>query len=191
MRPDPLQKIPPHAKKVFDGIIFDIWQWEQEQFDGSVKVFEKATRPDTVVIIPTTSDRKILLLEEDQPGRSTIVTLPAGRADVDGEDGLTAAKRELKEETGYESDDWELLSARHPETKIDWVVYLFIARNCRKTCEACLDPGERITLREVTLDELLALMEDPRYRGNSTMVEFIKAKYHPPARALLETKLFG
>lgn len=33
-------KLPPQAKKVFTGQIFDVYQWEQEMYDGSFETFE-------------------------------------------------------------------------------------------------------------------------------------------------------
>ncbi len=45
-------KIPSHAVKVFSGVIFDVYQWEQELFNGNVSTFEALRRPSTVIIIP-------------------------------------------------------------------------------------------------------------------------------------------
>lgn len=45
-------KIPSHATKVFSGVIFDVYQWEQELFNGNIATFEALRRPSTVIIIP-------------------------------------------------------------------------------------------------------------------------------------------
>ncbi len=37
-------KIPPNAKRVFKGIIFDVYQWQQKMFDGSKETFEMLKR---------------------------------------------------------------------------------------------------------------------------------------------------
>ena len=34
-------KVPKQAKRVFKGVIFDVYQWEQEMFDGTKEIFEK------------------------------------------------------------------------------------------------------------------------------------------------------
>ena len=31
--------VPKNAKKVFTGEIFDIYQWQQEMYDGSLSIF--------------------------------------------------------------------------------------------------------------------------------------------------------
>ena len=94
-RPKSKQPIPAHAKRVFSGRIFDVYQWEQEMFDGTTETFEPIWRLPTVEIIATVGD-KILIEEQDQPDRKNNITLVAGRADH-SEDMLAEAKRELLE----------------------------------------------------------------------------------------------
>lgn len=190
-RPASKQPIPPHAKQVFKGDIFDVWQWEQELYDGSTKIFEKVQRQDTVVIIPSTSDGKLIFVEDEQPARSTILTFPAGRMDKEGEHPLECAQRELLEETGYASEDWSLYKAHQPITKVDWAIYIFVAKGCKKVAEADPGPGERITVSLVTLDDIIAKVGDPRLIHDDLDVELIEAKYNPEARKHLEHILFG
>src|ERR1700745_3312240 len=123
-RPESKQPIPPDAKRVFKGVIFDAYQWEQPQYDGSVKTFEKLKRPDTVVVIAVTPENKILISHQEQPGKPAFIGLLGGRVD-EGEEPLAAAKRELLEESGYESQDWDLFFAVQPVSKIEWGVYCF------------------------------------------------------------------
>ncbi len=54
-----------------------------------------------------------------------------------------------------------------------------------------LDSGERITVREVTLDELIALADDPRFQNRELQIPLIKARYDAEVRASLEKLLFG
>src|ERR1051326_6093413 len=116
------QPIPPEGKKVFAGKLFDVYQWEQKMFDGSTEIFEKLKRADTVSVIPVTPDHRILIIEDEQPGRCSIITIPGGRCDKD-ERPDEAARRELKEETGYGYKELELWKAWHPMSKVDWVLY--------------------------------------------------------------------
>lgn len=190
-RPVSRQPIPENAQRVFEGVIFDVFQWDVEAYDGSTLRFEKVRRDDTVVVIPSLSDKRIIIEEEEQPGRIPILTFPAGRMDVEGEDPLIAIKRELLEETGYESDEWTLWRAFQPVTKVDWAVYIFTARNCRKTREADPGPGERVNVLLKTLDEVMELVNEPNFISDDTRSDFLIAKYEPEARALLEKTLFG
>jgi hypothetical protein len=86
-RPVSRQPIPENAKLAFKGKIFDVYQWEQEMYDGSKTIFEKIKRPDTVVVFPVLDDGTILLTEQEQPGREPFIDAPGGRVD-EGEEGL-------------------------------------------------------------------------------------------------------
>src|SRR5216683_553384 len=149
-------KLPPQAKKVFQGEIFSVHQWEQKLYDGTTATFEMLKRPGTIQIIPT-SGEDVYLSYEEQPTKPRTYTLFGGRQEPD-EDPLTTAKRELLEETGLESDDWELLKTYEYEGKIEWPMYLFVARNCRKIAEQHLDPGEKIDVKKVSFPEFLDIV---------------------------------
>lgn len=171
-RPKSNQPIPENAKCVFNGILFDVYQWEQEQFDGSKKIFEKIRRPDTVVVFPVLPDGRIILTKQEQPGKDPFIGATGGMMDK-GEDILTAAKRELLEESGYEAEEFILWDAQHPMSKVDYVVYTFIAKGLKKVSDLHLDVGEKIELMIVTFDELL----DIGTQGNFSEVEIVHHLY--------------
>src|SRR3989338_4783229 len=106
-RPPSKQPIPDHAKMVFKGIMFEVYQWEVDGYDGSKKIFEKIKRPDTAMIIPITEDGKIIVALQEQPHKPPFMGTIGGRVDEDG-GVLQTAKRELLEETGYEAKEWIL-----------------------------------------------------------------------------------
>lgn len=147
-------KIPEHAKKVFEGVIFDVYQWEQEMFDGSKATFECLKRPATVVIIPL-MDGQVTLIKEQQPRTCERMTIPGGRQEK-GEEPSETAKRELKEEIGLVSEDWELICTYEPSGKIDWQIYVYVARDCKKVSEPNLDAGEKIRMMEFDIDTAIA-----------------------------------
>ena len=173
IRPTSIQPIPDYAKKVFEGVIFDVYQWEQELFDGTKTLFEKLKRPDTVVVFPVLPDGKILLTEQEQPGKEPYIGATGGRVD-DGEDILAAAQRELLEESGYEAEEFILWDAQHPTSKIDWVVYTFIAKGLKKVSDLQLDGGEKIHLKPVAFEEF---MDIALYNKNFSEKEIISKLY--------------
>ena len=183
------QPIPEDAKIVFRGKLFDVYQWEQELYNGEKITFEKLKRPDTVVVFPVLDNRNILLTHQEQPGKSAFIAGAGGRVDP-GEDILSAAKRELLEETGYEASDFILWNAEHPQSKIDWVVYTFIAKGLKKVAEPDLDGGEKIQVREYTFEEMLTLAEDKNFAEKEVVPELLKARIHPEKMEELR-KLFA
>ncbi|QQS61728.1 MAG: NUDIX hydrolase [Candidatus Moraniibacteriota bacterium] len=188
-RPKSKQPIPDNAKKVFAGVLFDVYQWEQELFDGTKTLFEKLKRPDTVVVFPVLDDGKIILTEQEQPGKEPFIGATGGRVDK-GEDILEAAKRELLEESGYEASEFVLWDAQHPTSKIDWVVYTFIAKGLKKVSEMNLDAGEKITLKLVDLDEFIEIALNKNFVEKEIIPKLYEAKLYPEKNEELK-KLFN
>jgi 8-oxo-dGTP pyrophosphatase MutT (NUDIX family) len=185
--------VPDNASRVFKGDIFDVYQWPQKQFDGTIKTFEMLKRPDTASIL-VVRDGQVLLTHDEQPGHSVRLSVPMGRVDETDESWLSAAKRELREETGLICSTWRLLSVSQPAHKIEWFASLFLAMDITEEGEQELDPGgEKITMewrdyaelrehalsgmeptlyymmplfsRAKTIEELIAL---PEFAGTST-----------------------
>ena len=175
-RPQSRQPIPPHAKRVFKGVLFDVYQWEQEMFDGNIKTFEKIKRVDTVGILPITAQGKIILSRERQPGTEPFIGCIGGRMD-EGEDPLLAAKRELAEEAGIEAREWKLWFSCQPSTKIDWAVYSFIVKDLKRLKIQDLDSGEKIELIEVGFDEFVnKIVTQDNYRDFEIAIRILQEK---------------
>ncbi|MEA2092854.1 MAG: NUDIX hydrolase [Patescibacteria group bacterium] len=188
-RPPSKQPIPNHAKKVFSGIMFDVYQWEQKLFDGTKTTFEKLKRPDTAVIFPVTDEGKIILTEQEQPGKKPFIGAAGGRID-EGEDVLEAAKRELLEETGYKASKYILWNSCQPISKIDWAVYIFIAKGIKKVSDLNLDAGEKITLKEVSIDEFIEIGTGEKFAEKEIINQLYEAKLYPKKREEVK-KLFN
>jgi len=96
--------LPINSKKVFEGVIFDVYQWEETLFDGSVTIFEAVKRKDSVQIIAIFNNQ-LVLLEEEQPFIGKFLALSGGVCETNvPEDD---ARRELLEETGFICDSLE------------------------------------------------------------------------------------
>lgn len=163
--------VPDSAKLVFEGQIFDTYQWEQVLYDGSTHTFEKIVRHDTAVIYPILEDGKILLIKDSQPQRETVITAPSGRLE-EGENPEEAIVRELLEETGHKAGAVIPFYTYQPYEKVDWFVHVFIGKNCKKVQEPKVDAGEKIELMPVSYEELiqLVLSESIRQEGLNNLV---------------------
>lgn len=151
--------IPKDAKLVFKGEIFEVYQWQQELYDGSFETFEMLKRPDTVTIIAVDGD-EIIVLDEEQPGGIVRKSsLPGGRVDP-GESTLQAAKRELEEETGLQFEKWAMLSVDQPERKLEWFRYLYIASGVVGRAPTRHGAGEKIEVKRIPFDDFKLKYQD-------------------------------
>lgn len=169
--PEKAKLIPEEAERVFQGKIYEVYQWPQKMFDGSFETFEMLRRPDTVKIIPIVtaeearnlgleaSETQIIVTKQEQPRKDCFYDYPGGRMDEEDADELVAAKRELLEETGLSFRNWKLIKVEQPFNKIDWLVYTFVATGLLGQTEQSLDAGEKIEVIAMSFDELKKLAE--------------------------------
>lgn len=181
--PEKAKLIPAEAKLVFRGEIYEVYQWSQKMYDGSTETFEMLRRPDTVkavaVLTPeeqkkirgvqdlsaSESGDKIVITKQMQPRKDWFYDYPGGRMDETDADELEAAKREMREEAGMEFRKWKLVAVEQPFTKIDWLVYTFVATGLIGQVEQNLDAGEKIEVELATLEKIeqLAKADESQY----------------------------
>jgi ADP-ribose pyrophosphatase len=135
-------------------------------------------RVDTVIVLAITPEGQVVVINEEQPNRKQQTALPAGRCERE-EDRLLAAKRELAEETGYTSDNWEHWQTIDPMHKAEWSLHFFIARDAHKTTEPHLDPGERIETKLMSVEEFLQGIIDQTIDGAEIERQVLRARLDP------------
>lgn len=183
-----MRKIPEHAKKVFEGKIFDVYQWEQVLFDDSKAIFESLKRSETVTVIPVTEDGKIMLIEEEQPQIPLHLKNVAGKVDP-GEKPEETARRELLEETGYACKELRLWYLENPVYKIDWTVYTYVAKGCKKVGDQNLEGGERIKPILYSFEEFIDKVLEEDFPNLALKVKVLEAKVDPQKMEELKSLL--
>lgn len=189
-KPKSKQPLPKNAKKVFEGIIFDVYQWQQRMFDGSFATFEKIKRPDTVVVFPILDDGKIILTKQEQPGKEPFIGATGGIVEKE-ETIIEASKRELLEESGYEAKELVFWKSLQPIGKIEWSVYVFVARGLTKVAELKLDSGEKIELLTVSFDEFLQIASQPNFYEQEIYRDVAEAIADPKKKEELKKFMIG
>lgn len=182
--------LPPHSKKVFQGEIFSVWQWPQKLYDGTTKNFEILTRPDTAYLLAVMEDEKLLLIQDEQPQRGPVLTIPRGRVEA-GETAQDAARRELQEETGYGVKEITLWHSHRPWGKVSWNIYYFIGRGAYKIGDATVDPGERIALRPTSFEDFVELGAQGALQDPQLQIMMLQAKLDSHKMAEFKKILYG
>ena len=136
-------------ENVFHGIGFEIENTETERDDGSIVPWQLIHYYGCSCVLAI-NDKEEVLVEANfrYPYCKEILEIPAGEKE-EGETWLDAAKRELKEETGYIGE------VIYPSVgSSDEVRHLFLAKKLRKE-ETHLDAEERITCSFIPRNQLL------------------------------------
>ncbi len=123
------------------------------QGDGRESDWDLVDSPDSVVVLALTATQEVVAIRQFRPGPDRVMTsLPGGLLDA-GEGVLDAAARELREETGYVGERWEVVTHTTPykSTERRWVA---IARDCVLDGAQSLDEHEDIAVCVLSLVEL-------------------------------------
>jgi len=112
---------------------------------------------DWVNVLALTPDEHVVMIRQYRFGTQEVtLEIPGGLIDA-GETPLEAARRELREETGYDAERWTSLGSIAPNPAIHRNrLYTFLAEGCRLAGEQQPDPGEDIEV------ELQPLRDVPR-----------------------------
>ena len=129
---------------------------------------------DWVNIIPVTADGRVVLIRQYRHGTNDMtLEIPGGMVDREDPSPLHAARREMQEETGYDSEDIIPLGAIHPNPAIQGNrCHSFLARNVEKLFEPSFDTTEETEVILVHTDELPELVSQERITHAVVVVAF-------------------
>ena len=174
---DPLAWEEVHTEHVIKDEWIDLRRSSWRLPDGSVfEPFYSYSRRDFVVVVASDTEGNYLCVRQFRHGIKQVTTeFPAGGIerkdsdsswqDVSMEDALLAAKRELREETGYESDEWKyLLSVPSNASLADNYAHLFVARNCRKVTGQELDVTEFLNVIKLPARKIEEMIDGGQFQ---------------------------
>lgn len=156
--------------------------------DGTVfEPFYSYSRRDYVVIVAEDTEGQYLCVRQYRQGIGQVTTeFPAGGIErTDGkeygpaasaEDGLAAAKRELREETGHESEDWtHLITVPSHATLADNYAHIYLARGCHRVGDQHLDETEFLNVCRYTAEEIEELIRTNRFQQAMHIMAWLMA----------------
>ncbi len=170
--------IPATAIKVFSGVFFDVYQWQQELYDGSFITFERAKRPDSASVIAVTPDKKIIVTQQEQPTLKPFWGLLGGVVDP-GETPLETAQRELLEESGMEATSFEHWFSVQNSSRVEWAIHMYIAHDAQLVQAAAPEAGEKITLHTLEFEEFVQLVQHDKFRNHEVSLRVLQAAATP------------
>jgi len=130
-------------------------------------------RPEVAMIVPVTPEGTILFVRQYRHGvQKVLLELPAGHFHSPKESAAVAARRELEEETGYQTQDWTPLGILYDNPPKDTNgIHVFLAQNIHHVSQQNLDITEDIELVFIPLAQVM----DAVFEGNLCVAGTIAA----------------
>lgn len=145
------------------------------------------------VVLPITKDGQVILVVQPRIFNDNTVgiELPAGYIE-EGEKPYLSAKRELEEETGYVPEEMYELGKYYQDQGCSKAFnYSYLAVDCEKKKEQCLDKDEVIRYFECTYEEVLELAELGYINDANSLLALEKSRQYVSSRGRIKRKGFN
>ena len=164
----------------YQGTVLKVYKDHMKFSNGNTEDWDFIHHDGAAAVIPVMDDGKILMVKKYRNAleRDTL-EIPAGKPDDPDEEGIVCASRELKEETGYSSDDLEwLLTIRTTVAFCNERIEVFVARNLIPG-EQHLDEDEFVDVKAYKLEELKEMIFEGKIQDSKTMAAILayESKY--------------
>jgi ADP-ribose pyrophosphatase len=172
-RDDHLKETTLDSRLAYDGLFLKVFSDEVQLPNQKLANREFIKHPGAVAIVPLFDDNSVLLERQYRyPMHQAILEIPAGKLEF-GEDPLLCAKRELKEETGYEAKEWIFLGKIHPVISYSTeFIDIYLAKGLVQG-QATLDDEEFLDIFRATVPEISEWIK----KGSITDVKTIISHY--------------
>ncbi|MBR4981208.1 MAG: NUDIX hydrolase [Lachnospiraceae bacterium] len=164
-------------KLVAKGKIVDYYQDTVKIPNGNVAVWDFIWNKGAAAVVPVRDDGKIIMVRQYRNAidRETI-EIPAGGLNTPQEPTLDAAARELEEETGFKSEDLELLiSIKTTVAFCNEGIDIYVARNL-KPSKQNLDEDEFINVEAYSVEELCDMIYAGKIEDSKTVAAILAYK---------------
>ena len=161
----------------YSGTMIDIYSDTISVPNGNVVHWDFVKHKGAAAVVPITDDGKIVMVRQYRNAldRETL-EIPAGGLNSENEPTIVAAARELEEETGYGSNNLELLitvatTVAFCNEKID----IYLARNLIQSKQN-LDEDEYVEVEAYTVDELADMIYAGKINDSKTIAAIMTYK---------------
>jgi ADP-ribose pyrophosphatase len=167
-------------RTIHEGYVWNLALVEFEAPDGSSFTRDIVRSPGAVGVLPLVFDAEgnpsvVLVSQYRPPYERTVIEMPAGMRDIDGEDTADVARRELIEEAGLDAGGLELLTEILPSPGMtDSVTTLYLATDCSPVPHDRQGPEEEhMELLHLPLADAVAMVERGEITDAKTVVALL------------------
>ncbi|WP_207457675.1 NUDIX domain-containing protein [Herbiconiux sp. SYSU D00978] len=177
LRDEPFEPTVLSREKVFEGRVWDVVS-EDFEYNGQTITRDFVDHTGAVIVLAIDDDDRVLLIQQYRhPIRERDWELPAGLLDVQGEDPMDAARRELAEEADLEAETLEPLIEYHSTSGgSNELIRIYLARGLTPTEQfERVDEEADIVKRWAALDDVVAAALAGRLRNSGLLMGALAA----------------
>ncbi|MCI6499183.1 NUDIX domain-containing protein [Lachnospiraceae bacterium HCP1S3_C3] len=155
---------------VYKGHIIDMYKDTVKIPNGNIAEWDFIGHKGAAAVLPVLKNGNVLMVRQYRNAldRYTL-EIPAGGLESPDEPMIDCAARELEEETGYKSDNLEMLLSLHTTVAFcNEKIEVFLARDLVKTSQH-LDEDEYIDVEEHSIEELLEAVYSGKIEDSKTV----------------------
>src|SRR6266852_5431486 len=176
------------SERVYHTPIFDLHRRQSAHPRRGRRDFYVLEAPPWVNIIPLTREREVVMVRQYRHGVSDFtLEIPGGMMDPEDQNPAKAARREMVEESGYDSELIVPLGRVHPNPAIQPnFCYSFLARNMKKVRAPHSNPGgsEETEVVLVPIKSVKELIASGKITHALVLAAFsFRDVYNPPPAA--------
>jgi 8-oxo-dGTP pyrophosphatase MutT (NUDIX family) len=164
---------------VHEGHVITVVVGTFEAPDGRTFERDVVHHPGAVSVVAVDDRDQVVLVRQYRSALDEeILELPAGKLDVDGEDPMACAQRELAEEVGLAATSWEPLAAFHHSPGFcDELGRVFLARGLTEVDDARQGLEEQaMTIERWPLADALTMVRDGTVHDAKTVIGLLLAR---------------
>lgn len=171
-----LRELQIDSEEIFNGVIMDVKRDRVRLPNGHQSVRELLRHVGAVCVVPVTDDGRVVVERQYRyPIDQVITEIPAGKLDSPEEDRLSAAQRELWEETGIKADRWTDMGLYYPAAAYsDEKITMYLAQGLHMGTQH-LDEDEFLNVQTLPIAELVEDILSGKITDGKTQAAVLKA----------------